>query len=95
MSSLVFFVNDHETCCKRDYEDSPFRIRNENGIVRCPDIVHRLSWVIRNIPRDGVWKSAAWVVVSVQHIFYAVSGLRSSQTRPNDLNDFCQRDGFA
>ena len=57
-----------------------------------------MSWVIPIIPRDGVRKLAARVVVSVEHILNTVPGLRSSQTCPEDLSDRRiprQCDGFA
>jgi len=57
-----------------------------------------LSWVIPIIPRDGIRKLAARVVVSVQHILDTVSGLRCSQACPQDLSGQRiphQHDGFA
>ena len=45
----------------------------------------KVSGVIRIVSRDGIWEPAARVVVSIEHVADAVSGLRSSQACPEDL----------
>ena len=57
-----------------------------------------MSWVIPIVPRDSIRKLAARVVVSVQHIFDAISGLGSPQTCPENLSSHRiprQLNGFA
>ena len=55
-----------------------FRVWDDNGIVGFPRAESKIGWVIRAILRNGIWKPAAWVIVSVKHIFDTVSCLRSS-----------------
>jgi len=67
------------------YGDVPLHVWDDNGIVRCPGIENKVSWIIRIVPRDGVRKPAARVVVSVKYIFDAISGFGSPQTCPENL----------
>ena len=67
------------------YGNAPFRVWDDDWIIRRPRIKNKVSWVIRIILRDCIWKPAARVVVSVKHIFDTVSSLGSSQTRPENL----------
>ena len=67
------------------YGNAPFRVWDDNGIIRRPRIENKVSWVIRIILRNGIWKPAARVVVPVKHIFDTVSGLGTSQTCPEHL----------
>jgi len=64
---------------------APFRVRDGNGVVWCPRIEDKVSWVIRIVLRYGIWKPAAWVIISIKYVFDAVSGLGPSQTCPEDL----------
>jgi len=68
-----------------DYGDVPFRVWDDDGVVGCPRIEDKVSWVIRIVLRYGVRKPAAWVVVTVKHVFNTVSGLGPSQACPEDL----------
>jgi hypothetical protein len=78
--------------------NAPFRVWDDNGVVRRPRIEDRVSWVICIVPCNSIWKPATWVVVTVKHVFDTVSGLRSSQACPEDLKSQTipgQRDEFA
>ena len=68
-----------------DHGNAPLRVWDDNGIIRRPSIENKVSGVIRIIPRNGIWKPAARVIVSVKHVLDTVSGLRSSQTCPENL----------
>jgi len=67
------------------YGNVPLRVWDDNGIVRCPGIENKVSWIIRIVPRDGIRKLAARVVVSVKHVLDTVPGFRSSQACPENL----------
>ena len=66
-------------------EDAPFRVWDDNGVVRRPRIEDEVSWVVRVVLRYGIWKPAAGVVISIKHVFNAISGLGPSQACPEDL----------
>ena len=65
--------------------NAPFRVWNDGRVVRLIRVEGKVSRIIRVILRDGIWKSAAWIVVSVKHIPDPGSGLRPSQTCPDHL----------
>jgi len=58
--------------------NTPFRIWDDDGVVRSPRIKGKVSRVIRIVLRNGIWELAARVIVSVKHVFDSISGLRSS-----------------
>jgi hypothetical protein len=65
--------------------NAPFRVWDDNGVVRRPRIEGKVSWVIRIVPCDSIRKPATWVVVSIKYIVDTISGLRSSEACPEDL----------
>ena len=67
------------------YGNAPFRVWDYGGVIRLIGVEGKVGRVIRIILGDGIWKSAARIVVSIKHIPDPRSGLGPTQTCPDNL----------